>query len=267
VTHFQMKVRIGSEVFLYDEKAPYEKSGFGERGALRLDPDTDMVMCHECGAWFQNIGGHSNSAHGITARQYKEKHGFFYKTALCSEGYRLLRSRLQSERVANGLVKFPNKETLAKATRAAGKARRKGKRLIESLNMTGHCMAQVLSEVRELAAKLKRTPTLKEIETELGIWHPTLSAHFGSIPAMMEAAGLIPRKSGEHWRPRKPRSQQYSRDQLMFFLVNFIKQNKRRAVRSDCRRGFLPSPHTFARRFGSWARALKMADKLAREAA
>ena len=57
-------------------------SGYGHYGVL--DNDGAQVMCHECGTWKKALGGHINSAHDMTAREYKIRHGLPLGIALMS---------------------------------------------------------------------------------------------------------------------------------------------------------------------------------------
>jgi len=72
-------------------------SGYGRYGVM--DRDEDSVLCHECGERFESVGAHLKSAHGMTAREYRDRHGIPRTTPLVCERI----SRTHAER-ARGQV-------------------------------------------------------------------------------------------------------------------------------------------------------------------
>lgn len=50
-----------------------DPDGFGHFGIVDSDPEG--VLCHECGRRFAHLGLHAWRGHGITADQYRERHG------------------------------------------------------------------------------------------------------------------------------------------------------------------------------------------------
>lgn len=48
-------------------------SGLGSYGLL--DDDGQTVACHECGHRARSLGNHIRVAHGMSAREYKLRHG------------------------------------------------------------------------------------------------------------------------------------------------------------------------------------------------
>lgn len=259
-----MKVRIGPEVFLYSEKAPFEKSGLGELGALRLDPDLDQVMCHECGGWYRSLFAHVQHGHGMDVRDYKKKHGLHNQTALCSEHIRVSTANRTMALLEAGVITKLTAEQSAKGVKASMAARKKGLGPRGRYrNLNGHCTAQLLNDLRELGKKLKRTPRVDEIQAEIGVNSSTFHHRFGSLANAMEAAGLKPRRVGEltiSWHKAHPRAgYRYTDEQLLSMMSNFAKTHKRRPLASDGRRGLLPRLNTYAARFGSWKKALAKA--------
>lgn len=57
-----------------------EPSGMGRYGILEVDDEA--VRCHECGGWFETLGGHTLRVHEMTAAQYKAEHGLPRTAAL-----------------------------------------------------------------------------------------------------------------------------------------------------------------------------------------
>lgn len=63
------RVRAGKPLEVDKHGRP---AGFGQYGVL--DRDEDSVLCHECGDRFPNLSSHV-AAHGLTAREYKQRYG------------------------------------------------------------------------------------------------------------------------------------------------------------------------------------------------
>lgn len=72
--------------------------GHGRYGIL--DDDGDRVMCHECGRWYANLAAHA-AVHGLSARQYKLRHGLPLSRSLSPSKLREARSRAASDRVGS----------------------------------------------------------------------------------------------------------------------------------------------------------------------
>lgn len=79
------------------EPAVGAPSGHGRYGIL--DTDEGRVLCHECGGWYRSVGSHVTRSHGITARDYKIRHGLPLGTALVSPDLSELHSRNATGRV------------------------------------------------------------------------------------------------------------------------------------------------------------------------
>ena len=72
--------------------------GHGRYGIL--DDDGDRVMCHECGRWYANLAAHA-AVHGLSARQYKLRHGLPLSRSLSPSKLREARSRAASDHVGS----------------------------------------------------------------------------------------------------------------------------------------------------------------------
>ncbi len=48
-------------------------SGHGRYGIV--DRTEDAALCHECGQWFESVGAHLRRGHGMTAAEYRARHG------------------------------------------------------------------------------------------------------------------------------------------------------------------------------------------------
>lgn len=72
-------------------------SGFGRYGYL--DGDDSTIMCHECGQLFSSLGAHLSSQHGLTAREYKVRHGLPLGKGLISPALHRSQSSKAKDRV------------------------------------------------------------------------------------------------------------------------------------------------------------------------
>lgn len=66
---------------------PGDPDGFGRYAALDID-DGGALLCHECGEWKEHLATHARMAHGITAADYRVKHGLGATTKLVGPGPR-----------------------------------------------------------------------------------------------------------------------------------------------------------------------------------
>ncbi|MEU4607455.1 MucR family transcriptional regulator [Kribbella sp. NPDC023972] len=69
--------------------------GHGRHGML--EETDDGLVCHECGRAFPNLGLHAWRGHGMTAAQYREKHGLQRRRGLVSSE---LRTRIRTNATA-----------------------------------------------------------------------------------------------------------------------------------------------------------------------
>lgn len=57
--------------------------GYGRYGVLDHDED-GLPICHECGTSWRQLATHARYAHGLTAREYRARHGLGDRTRLVS---------------------------------------------------------------------------------------------------------------------------------------------------------------------------------------
>lgn len=92
-------------------------SGHGRYGVL--DVDGGRVLCHECGGWYRSVGSHVARSHGLTAREYKIRHGLPLGTALVAPDLSELHSRNATGRVGGaGWARLEEKRNPAAASAA-----------------------------------------------------------------------------------------------------------------------------------------------------
>ena len=109
---------------------------------------------------------------------------------------------------------------------------------------------QILEELRASAARLGRSPTMKEFAADAGAGvHPqTVIEHFGTWNAAKRAAGLVPRRF-------------VTRDELIAVLRELGEELGRTPGSRDidARRGRMPSKSLYWHTFGSLSNALREA--------
>ena len=108
---------------------------------------------------------------------------------------------------------------------------------------------QILQELRATAARLGRSPTMREFasDSETRLHPQTVIEHFGTWNAAKRAAGLLPRRF-------------LTRDELLTQLRELGSELGRVPKASDVsRRSSLPSVSLYAHTFGSFSNALREA--------
>ena len=109
---------------------------------------------------------------------------------------------------------------------------------------------QILEELRASAARLARSPTMKEFaaDPETRVHPQTVIEHFGSWNAAKRAAGLVPRRFA-------------TREELVELLRRLGEELGRTPTARDLdeRRGTMPSKSLYWHTFGSLATALREA--------
>jgi HNH endonuclease len=109
---------------------------------------------------------------------------------------------------------------------------------------------QILAELRSCAARLGKSPTMREFATDAGTTvHPqTVIEHFGSWNAAKRAAGLVPRRFA-------------TREELLGLLRGLGEELGRAPTARDIdeHKGRLPSKSLYWHTFGSLSNALREA--------
>jgi hypothetical protein len=110
--------------------------------------------------------------------------------------------------------------------------------------------AQILDELRACAARLKRSPTMREFasDPETTVHPQTVIEHFGSWNEAKRAAGLVPRRFA-------------TREELVGLLRGLGEELGRVPTAKDIdeRRGSMPSKSLYWHTFGSLSSALREA--------
>jgi hypothetical protein len=244
-------VRINGKTFLYKQKAPFSASGMSVFAAIEYDPEADKVRCHECGDWFEQLGKHFASAHGMTARNYKIKHGLNLNSAMVNEKIRISHSRSQAARVAADPEK--HRLILLKARMAcAFRGRTNHRPFAEKRNERNTCPAQLIEKIKQAADHFGGTPTKKELSASgISLDSAFLALNVKNVGSLVSLAGLSPNLS--HKRRR------YSEVILIEMLRDFYVCHGRLPRLTDHRRGLLPSTSSFYSYFGGMKKAYRAA--------
>lgn len=84
---------------------------------------SDLIQCLECGRWLPSIGSHLHRIHGMTAREYRERHDLPKSHKLAGQAIREAQSIQTRRMIAAGTM---NNDPIAasKAARNAGRGYR-----------------------------------------------------------------------------------------------------------------------------------------------
>lgn len=229
-------------VYFYNYKEPLMPyvGGYGYVGALIHDQGSDELQCHLCGVWKAHLPQHLRREHNTSAAEYRNEVGLNVRTALVSE-------KIRAVLIENGVRNYKNLSS--KAKRGSKKGRPAPKTTSERKNNTNTCPEQLLERLRQLIAKLGRTPTMEEIT-----FRPTLVNVYGSVKNALEIIGAQPRVVGV-----QARRIVYTRAELILLIKNFEKKHNRKPSYSDCKRKLLPAVERFRKEFGTWKKAVAAA--------
>ncbi len=112
---------------------------------------------------------------------------------------------------------------------------------------------ELLESLREKARELGRKPTIKNCDLDNNMASSvTFIKHFGTWNNALKKAGLVPDDYGYR--------QSWDRQKMITSLQKKAKELDRTPTVADCRSDKnMPDPATYARHFGSWNNALKVA--------
>lgn len=186
-------VLIRGNVYKYAEKAPFVRSGVSVSGGIEYDAARDFLRCHECGEFFQNLGVHI-SLHEMSQEQYREKHGISRATPLANTRLRDIRRDAavarQQHKTGKQFCKGNKRQTSSSYI------------TVELVNARGNCKLQLLEKLSELAKKLGRTPTAREL-IDNNIPASALRNYFGGIGNAVKLIGLTPRATNAELHAQK----------------------------------------------------------------
>lgn len=245
------------KLFLYAEKMPYVSSGFGDHGVVRCNDPEDVLLCNECGTWWRMLGKHVHCHGGMTAREYKLRHGLRLSTPLVAPRLlaeirdRTLRSgHLRPYLAGAAQVKAMN---ASKLLRDSGQGRDFLDAHSEQANIKGHCHEQVMASFYSLRDRLGRAPNGKEFHEFSGIDTSVIRRRFAgkTYNEFVAFCGEIPHTKSPHTR--------WSRAALIEILRDYYVKTGRVPTETASRRGELPSYTNFRNYFGSIKEAIRQA--------
>jgi len=233
--------------------------GVGNLGAFLYDDIEDKVQCHACGNWFKQITAlhlRSKNCCGqvFNIREYKVKYGFPLDYPLCTPGISEKRVRIAIKSIAQGNLQPYKPKTMRtkQCSRMANEARqelRSGSyHTIYARNKKRICHAQLKAAVLGIQNNLGHVPKQTELPFHL---FKVLRHRYGTYNEALYELGVT--KEARTWKSR------YTDKELLEKLRSFKLEHGRAPVRSDCRRGILPSGCAYRNHFGSWSRAKKLA--------
>jgi len=177
------------KIFIGKYIPPFKKikNGYGFFGVVISDYKSGKLQCSVCGNWYERLGPHIFYKHNLTAKQYKDKFGLLYTTALVSMKQRLKQSKFMTEMLKNKKFK-PHK--FKKNNKYAGN-RKNTKINNEYKNKYGVCELQIITKIKKLKKKLGKTPTLIDLKREYGgTMLTTINNTFHSYIALCDKLGM-----------------------------------------------------------------------------
>jgi hypothetical protein len=252
VNTYKQQIRMRDQIFDYEEKAPFAPSGQSVLGGIEIDAVTNTAKCHECGGWFVSVGCHVSYAHGISAKQYRVKHGLCSNSSLNGPFSHELRQALGRDLAKRlGPMNSPiNRNRVGQNTK---------RRNEETHNILGKCPVQIPVNVRALRDELGRLPTHREVKAR-GISTYLLAKRYGTGDAGILACCEDRRRSP---RFRRPYSVANHITEHLNAVVSFTVANGRSPWRVDLQKHIRISEQSVCRNFGGLGHLLRQAAQLA----
>jgi hypothetical protein len=243
-----------------------KKFGVGYYGAIQVTLDGEKIQCHMCGGLFTRLNFHLRNVHFVEEADYKTMYQLEKTTALVSEKEReRCKIRTMKWMLAMPLAKrreWQRKrlESLKKWLKEnPGGSRKKGDVRLETKNKRGTCPEQLKDKIRKMADKLKRPPRKQDFIDENDGGNRYLymfKATFGSFNNAVKAAGLKPH---ERYVYKEGKKTWRSDEELLDALSLFWREQDKIPTETDFRRGFIPDPRIYRKRFGTMQRARELA--------
>lgn len=185
---------------LYKGEPPFMKftNGFGYQGVILIDRRLDLVQCHLCGVWMENINNTHLRMHRISVRDYKEQIGVFNYVGLSNQRLSELKVKYgiaHGDRIRERMAADPvfRKKVLSnlKIARSAlvrsSRDRRKTFARMQRKNKLGLCDEQLQYRLDKFVQEHGRPPKSSEfnakdyMQARFGTWNRALK-HFGYKP-------------------------------------------------------------------------------------
>lgn len=237
--------QTGQIAFYRDYKEPLVplEGGYGYDGVVLYDQSMEKIQCAFCGGWFETLGTHIRHKHNMTGSEYREEYGLMKGTVLMGE-------KMRNHTIQQGIEQTPRLIRDKLWTRAHAVQRYKRSVGIkihnghgspaEYKNKKGTCAEQLL-------AWMRANPDQRMHEDQAR--SASIVKTFGSWNRARKLAHLEVRH-------------EMNRDEGLALecLRVFVREHHRVPYQSDGRRGILAySPSYYARHFGTWGGALRLA--------
>jgi hypothetical protein len=238
------------DLTLHNYKEPLTKieGGHGYYGTITATVDGKYIQCHICGDLFENLGNHLRHDHKTNGKEYKERFGLAFMSALVSETYRL-KQKKRSVKWWHNLSDEEKSRRKEMARRNRRKNNKQPRQQLETKNKRGTCPDQLLEKIREVADKLGRTPSKRDFIKACGTqrYVHLIYKTFGSWSGAVDMAGYRPLNN----KVGKGGYRKYEDEELLAYLANFAEEHKEIPSYSDFFRGDLPSLGVYERRWGN----------------
>ncbi len=236
-----------------------ESEGIGWYGTLAADVKTGKVQCHLCGEMRESLPGHIFSTHKMKTRDYREKFGLAYTSALVSENQRL---RLKEQTLA-WLKAMTPEEREAHTQRIKDNGWRYGqmrkttfqpKKTVEGMNKDGSCPDQTLQAIIDAKNELGHVPSKREFIDHKGSQRYVHLAykHFGSWTKAVQMCKFDTKDFREKINNGGPKG--YKDEDLLEYL-----EYQQIPTATDWKRDLLPDHDTYIRHFGTIENARQLA--------
>lgn len=246
----------------YKEPLIPVKKGYGYLGAIQVTTDGSKIQCHIYGKLFENLTFHINSKHQMNSQEYKEKFQLAKQSALISE---VFRDSLKQKTIEYMMTLSPEQKEALKNKQKEGYRKYLKERgsvnnfkiALETKNKRNACPQQLLKKIKEVAQKLKKTPTKSEfiVECKSQRYVHLIYKTYGSWSNALKLLNMTPANTS--WKGTERTRQ--SDEALLEHLQNFWIENKRIPTETDSRRGLIPHSQLYQARFGGLVKARLLA--------
>ena len=236
------------------------EEGIGWYGTLAMDVKTGKVQCHLCGDFLESLPGHIFNTHKIKTREYREKFGLAYSTALVSESQRMKLKEKTLQWLAS-MTEEEKREYIENAKRAGRVNAKKSrgtlglKKTLEQMNKEGSCPDQTLDEIRKVKEEIGHIPSKGEFIQFKGSQRYVHLAykHFGSWKKAIEMCGFgeNEKRYENGGKTTGQKYKQYTDEELLEYLRIYAQEYGQVPTASDWKRDLLPTHDTYIRHFGS----------------
>lgn len=174
-----------------------DTDGHGVHGRLTVLDDGDQVLCHDCGTAVRSLGVHARRVHGISAQDYRGRHGLAVTqqlTAPTTRARHAEHARTHPGSVA-ALTEHRNPDRARAAMRTAtGQTARRGRRLTDlethDLQQAHDIAAWALIAHRLILTGVRAAEIARTLDMPRATVHQRLTRHPASITDLIRGLYL-----------------------------------------------------------------------------